>query len=97
MAVSDNIRTYYEGVWHEADVPVMRAADHGAWLGTSVFDGARHFEGVAPDLQAHCARVNASAEALMLVPTVPVDEMVSIVEEGLKLFPKDAAVYIRPM
>lgn len=97
MAVSDNIRTYHEGVWHEADVPVMRAADHGAWLGTSVFDGARHFEGVAPDLQAHCARVNASAEALMIVPTVPVDEMVSIVEEGLKLFPKDAAVYIRPM
>jgi len=25
----------------------MRAADHGSWLGSSVFDGARYVDGVA--------------------------------------------------
>lgn len=97
MAVGKTIKTYFEGTWHHGDVPVMRAADHGSWLGTTVFDGARHFEGVAPDLEAHCARVNASAKALMITPTVTTEAMVDIAREGLTLFPKDAAVYIRPM
>ena len=97
MATGTDIRTYFEGAWHEGDVPVMRAADHGAWLGTNVFDGARLFEGVAPDLHAHCARVNRSAEALMITPTVRADDMVAIAREGLARYPKDAAVYVRPM
>ena len=33
----------------------------------------------------------------MMEPTVSPDEMVEIVWEGLKLYPADAAVYIRPM
>jgi len=97
MATGTNIRTYFQGTWHDGDVPIMRAADHGSWLGTTVFDGARYVQGVAPDLAAHCARVNRSAEALMIKPTVTAEDMVQIVWEGLAAYPKDAAVYIRPM
>ncbi|MFC7703842.1 branched-chain amino acid aminotransferase [Plastorhodobacter daqingensis] len=97
MATGSNIRTYHEGQWHDGDVPIMRAADHGSWLGTTVFDGARLFEGVAPDLEAHCARINRSAEALMITPNVDTDSMVAIVREGLARYPATAAVYIRPM
>jgi len=97
LATGTNIRTYFDGVWHDADVPVMRAADHATWLASSVFDGARHVDGLAPDLDRHCARVNASAEALMIVPTVTPGDMVAIVREGLRRYPPDAAVYIRPM
>lgn len=97
MATGTNIRTYFNGTWHEGDAMIMRAGDHGAWLGSSVFDGARYVQGVTPDLHAHCARVNRSAEALMMHPTVTADEMVQIVQEGLKAYAPDAAVYIRPM
>ncbi len=97
MATGRNIRTWFEGRWHEGDVPVMRAADHGSWLGTTVFDGARWFEGVAPDLDRHMARVNRSAEALMITPTMTDAAMVEIAREGLAMYPKGAAVYIRPM
>ena len=97
MATGTNVRTYYQGRWHDGDVAVMRAADHGSWLGTTVFDGARAVHGLTPDLEAHCARVNASAEALMIRPTVTVEEMVAIVHEGLAAYPPEAAVYIRPM
>jgi len=97
MATGTNIRTYYNGTWHNEDLAVMRAADHGSWLGTTVFDGARYFEGISPDLDAHCARVNRSAEALMITPTVDAADMVSIVREGLAAYEKGAAVYIRPM
>ncbi len=74
MATGKNIRTYFEGRWHDGDAMIMRAADHGSWLGSTVFDGARYFEGVAPDLEPHCARVNRSAEALMITPTVTVPQ-----------------------
>lgn len=97
MATGTDIRTYFNGHWHEGDLPIMRAADHGAWLGSTVFDGARYVNGMAPDLEAHCARVNRSAQALMITPTVATQEMVGIVREGLTAYPRDTAVYIRPM
>ena len=95
MAVGSRIRTYFQGQWHEGDVPVMRAADHGSWLGTTVFDGARFFDGMTPDLDKHLARVNASARSLMINPTVSAEAMLDIVREGLQGFAD--AVYIRPM
>ncbi len=97
MATGTNIKTYFEGTWHDGDVKTMNAADHGAWLGTTVFDGARLFDGLAPDLEKHCARINRSAEALMITPTVKTEDMVALVREGLASYAKDQPVYIRPM
>ena len=97
MATGTNIRTYFNGTWHDGDTPIMRAADHGAWLGSGVFDGARCVNGLSPDLDAHCARVNRSAEALMLTPSVSTQDMVDIVREGLSAYAPDQAIYIRPM
>ncbi|SEK66383.1 branched-chain amino acid aminotransferase [Roseovarius nanhaiticus] len=97
MGTGTNIRTWFEGAWHEGDAPVMRAGDHGMWLGSAVFDGARLAHGVVPDLDLHCARVNASARALMLEPTVDASDMVEIIREGLRAYAPGSAVYIRPM
>lgn len=97
MVTGTNIRTYFNGKWHDGDVPVMSAADHGAWLGSGVFDGARMVDGLTPDLDAHCARANRSAAALMLTPTVETGDMVALIREGLNAYPRGAAVYIRPM
>lgn len=97
MATGTHVRTYFEGRWHAGDKTIMRAADHGSWLGTTVFDGARYFEGVAPDLAAHCARINRSALSLMITPTVTPEDMMAIIWEGLAAYAPDAAVYIRPM
>jgi branched-chain amino acid aminotransferase len=97
MATGTNIRTYFNGAWHNGDIPIISAADHGAWLGSGVFDGARYFDGMSPDLLAHCDRVNRSARALMVTPTVSTQDMVEIVREGLKHYDTTSAVYIRPM
>ncbi|MBE1296432.1 MAG: branched-chain amino acid aminotransferase [Rhodobacteraceae bacterium] len=97
MAAGSTIHTYFNGAWHDGDVPIMKAADHASWLGSSIFDGARLFDGMTPDLDLHCARANASASALMMQPTLSVEEMVEITREGLKRFAPGAAVYIRPM
>ncbi len=97
MAVGETIFTYFNGKWEKGNTPIMGAADHATWLGTLVFDGARKFNGATPDLDAHCERVNESAVAMGLNPTLTADDMVAIALDGLENFPADEAVYIRPM
>jgi branched-chain amino acid aminotransferase len=89
--------TYYENAWHEGNLPIMGVRTHAAWLCSMVFDGARSFEGVAPDLDLHCERVNDSAQKLFLKPTVSSEEWVRLAREGIARFGQDQALYIRPM
>lgn len=89
--------TFVDGDWHEGNVPLVGPRSHVMWLGSSVFDGARWFEGVSPDLDLHCARVNASATALSLKPTMAAEEIVGLTWEGLRKFDGKTAIYIRPM
>src|ERR1039458_5375807 len=88
--------TFYEGDWHEGNIPIMGVRSHAAWLCSSVFDGARTFEGVSPDLDLHCARVNASAATMHLKPTVSAETWLGLTQDGIKRFAKDIALYIRP-
>jgi len=89
--------TFFEGAWHEGNIGIMGPRTHAAWLCSVVFDGARAFEGVTPDLDLHCARVNNSAKKLFLKPTVSTEEWIRLAREGIKRFDKDTALYIRPM
>ena len=89
--------TFVDGGWREGNVPLIGPRSHAFWLGSSVFDGARWFEGVAPDLDLHCARVNASAATLGLAPTMSAEEITGLTLDGLKKFDGKTAVYIRPM
>ncbi len=89
--------TFFDGEWREGNVPIMGIRSHAAWLCSSVFDGARTFEGVSPDLDLHCARVNASATTMHLKPVVSVEKWLELCADGFRRFDKDAALYIRPM
>ncbi|MEM8555868.1 MAG: aminotransferase class IV, partial [Pseudomonadota bacterium] len=97
MAVGTDIKTYHNGTWHQGNLAVIGAADHGSWLASTVFDGARHVDGMAPDLWAHCERINRSAEALMLTPTHTTQQIFDAVWEGLASYPKETPIYIRPL
>ena len=97
MAFGKTIWTWFEGSWHQGNYPILGAADHGAWQGTMVFDGARAFEGVTPDLDLHCARVNDSARKMGLEPTHSNGEILEIAQEGVAKFESGTGLYIRPM
>ncbi len=86
-----------DGLWAWGNPPIMGPMTNGAWMASVVFDGARAFAGVAPDLERHCARVVRSAEVLGLEPPVTVDEIVARAWEGIAQFPEGAELYIRPM
>ena len=89
--------TFCDGDWHEGNVLLMGPRTHAVWLGSMVFDGARFFEGVMPDVDLHCARVNTSAGKLFLKASVPAETWLGLVRDGVKRFKNDAELYIRPM
>ena len=89
--------TFLDGEWLEGNRPILGPRTHAFWLGSSVFDGARAFEGVAPDLDQHCARVNRSARTMWLKPTMSDEAIVELAREGVKKFAPGAELYIRPM
>jgi branched-chain amino acid aminotransferase len=97
MATWSQTWTFFEGKWHEGNVPIMGARSHGAWLASTVFDGARIFEGTAPDLDLHCQRINRSASTLGLNPTATPEHMIELTRAGLKKFGHDRALYVKPM
>ena len=97
MAQWSNTQTFLDGEWFEGNKPILGPRSHAFWLGSSVFDGARAFEGVTPDLERHCARVNRSARTMWLKPTMSDEAILELAREGVKKFAKDAALYIRPM
>ena len=89
--------TYFKGSWSEGNTPLFGAMDNAVWLGSSVFDGARSIRGHVPDLRLHLARVLKSALSLGLQCPYKLDEMEALCHAGIKQFPADAELYIRPL
>lgn len=89
--------TYWQGKWHEGNPMIMGPMNHASWLASTVFDGARAFEGTMPDVDLHCERMVASVAAMGLKQLHSAGELYEIAKEGVGKFPSDAALYIRPM
>lgn len=75
----------------------MDSETNAAWVANAVFDGARAFGGLVPDLRLHCERAIRSAKYLEMNPPVGAAEIEALAREGVKRFPAGAELYIRPM
>jgi len=89
--------TWYRGKWQSGNPMFMGPMTHAPWLGSCVFDGARTFEGVSPDLDLHCQRIVRSAESFGLKILKSAGEIEELVREGIAKFPRGAELYLRPM
>jgi branched-chain amino acid aminotransferase len=89
--------TWIDGKWHEGNPKLIGPMTHAMWQASLVFDGARAFEGVAPDLDRHSQRVVASAKSMGLEPMLTAGEIEELARDGLRRFPLEAELYIRPM
>lgn len=97
MAWYSQTWSWFEGEWREGNPGLVGPRTHALWQASAVFDGARYFDGVAPDLDRHAARVNRSALALGLKPTVTPEFIVEKTLEGVKKFAANTALYVKPM
>ena len=89
--------TFWNGAWQEGSPAILGPRDHAFWLGTIVFDGGRAFGGCGPDLDLHAARAIRSARALGMSPKQTAEEIHALMIEGIRRFPADAELYVRPM
>jgi branched-chain amino acid aminotransferase len=91
------MRIFHQGKWHDGPINLMGPHHHAFWLASSVFDGARAFEGVLPDIDRHCERVNQSAKRLFLKPEMSAEAIAELAREGAKWFGPKAELYVKPM
>ena len=89
--------TFFNGDWLEGNPKLIGPMTHSMWMSSIVFDGARAFEGVTPDLDRHCERLVHSARVIGLEPTLTAGEILDTALDGVRRFPSGTALYIRPM
>jgi len=83
--------------WTTEHRPLLGLSDNSFWMGNSVFDGARAYEGVTPDLDLHCQRLLRSATHMLLKPNIDAAMLTAVCREGVARFERGAELYIRPM
>ena len=92
---------FYKGEWLEGKPLLISPTSLGTWLGCTIFDGSRAFDGVTPDLIKHCQRAVRSAETLGMKSLHSAEQIEALVHEGLKRMDakgtSQEGVYIKPM
>jgi branched-chain amino acid aminotransferase len=97
MAIDGKALHYFEGEWIEGNPPLINPMSHATWMGNAVFDGARYFDGMSPDLDLHCERVVRSATTMGLDCPYSAGEIEEMAREAIQRIDTDEALYIRPM
>ena len=67
------------------------------WMASLAFDGARAFDGLAPDLDRHCARLINSTRKMLLAPTLGAEAVEDLCRQAIGRLPRAGAYYVRPM
>jgi branched-chain amino acid aminotransferase len=89
---------WHDGKWYQGEQPkLLGPLDHAMWMASLAFDGARSFDGLAPDLDRHCARLIDSSRKMMLEPTMSAEEVEELCREAIRRLPQGLATYVRPM
>jgi len=88
---------FIDGHWREGNPPLLGPMTHATWMASVVFDGARAFAGVTPDLDLHCQRLTDSANTFGLQPMLSSGEVMELALDGVGRFPAGSELYIRPM
>ncbi len=95
-SIEEEGRFYFDGEWFDTNPKMIGPATHAFWMSSVVFDGARAFGGLAPDLDRHCQRLIRSAAAIGLNPPITWEEVYALAVTGIRMMPKDAHLYVRP-
>ena len=88
---------WHDGDWTSERRPILGLSDNSFWMGNSVFDGARAYDNIIPDLDLHCERLLRSAVHMLMKPTMDAATLASICRAGVAHFEPGAELYIRPM
>lgn len=83
--------------WTTEHQPLLGLSDNSFWMGNSVFDGARAYDNVIPDLDLHCERLLRSATHMLMKPSLDAATLAAHCRDGVSRFEPGSELYIRPM
>ena len=87
---------WHDGRWYDEQPKLLGPLDHAMWMASVAFDGARAFDGLAPDLDRHCARLIDSTRKMLLEPTLSAEAIEALCREAILRLPGEQ-LYVRPM
>ena len=87
---------WFNNNWHDGSKPIMSAMSQSYMHGSTIFDGARAYNNLVPDLHLHCERLFNSAKVMGLEVPIKIDELISLCKKGIAKFEAGAELYIRP-
>ena len=87
---------WHDGKWYDQQPKLLGPLDHAMWMASVAFDGARAFDGLAPDLDRHCVRLIDSTKKMLLEPTLTAAEVEALCREAIARLPGEQ-LYVRPM
>jgi branched-chain amino acid aminotransferase len=88
---------YHKGQWVDGLTPIISSMSHTFLYAKSVFDGARAYNNLVPDLDLHCARLINSAKVMGLNVDMTSEQIVRLSLEGIAKFPPKTDLYLRPV
>ena len=88
---------FHDGKWFDEQPMLVGPMNHAFWMSSVVFDGARAFGGLVPDVKMHCERLLVSAQNMLLEPALEAGEIAELCVEAVRRLPKQSELYIRPM
>ena len=86
---------FFDNAWFDENPKIIGPDTHAFWMSSVVFDGARAFNGLVPDLDLHCNRLVRSAKIMGLEPSLNGQKVFERCCEGLRKLPA-SEYYIRP-
>jgi branched-chain amino acid aminotransferase len=88
---------WHDGRWYDEQPKLLGPMDHAMWMASVAFDGARAFDGLAPDLDRHCERLIDSTRKMLLEPTLSAGEVEELCRDAIRRLPRGEPLYVRPM
>ena len=91
-----NSIVWFDGEWNDGTKPIMSTMSQSYMHGSTIFDGARAYNGSIPDLHKHCERLINSSKIFGLNLPISKEELINLCKEGVGYFEKESELYIRP-
>ena len=87
---------WFNNDWYDGSKPIMSAMSQSYMHGSTIFDGARAYNNLVPDLHLHCERLFHSAKVMGLEVPIKIEELIELCKQGIAKFEAGSELYIRP-
>ena len=78
-----NSIVWFDGEWNDGTKPIMSTMSQSYMHGSTIFDGARAYNGSIPDLHKHCERLINSSKIFGLNLPISKEELINLCREGV--------------